>query len=765
MESPESHRSKPCSSPTTTTCETPAPDNPSRSLLLSRQSASFSPPSLQKISLNNPRPIGAIPPQLGNAEEQLHLPEPHTIRPDVNSTMPSGMAYSETRTLLDDQSRALGALRIGTDSSISDMESRPKNDDVFLNIARSDTSRRRDSLAGRSEFRRSRLGYTQSLRSPTARFDSEQPPSTPDQRFSNGDSPLLLQEPHSSPKNPHSSAISAHPLDEPARHRYSSYNSGSRSTVGAPRSRFSRTSPDSSPRAPEVNIERRVSLHEARLRHSNLSSLRGNRQPSESDTTERADEETDKTRAEESESTLSTNAPSTVWDELDDLKSRIRKLELTGKLPPSSHAAITGSNDRPRTAATTVTALSTSPKHRRKISSSFTETESAPKNQLQPVLQSALAKAKSVLSHGVYKALEATVTDALTVSNLLGVSGAPSGAASIVDGYSSSERRARRKADSLCRSLTEFCLALTDDELRKNQAQTTQPNVSDSPSMPTAQRGASLEPEVQMRQSTSRITNRYQDRRQSMINISSGSGNTVESPQDQSPSISLPPTRLNRYSTSLQARRLADEESPNNRPLSRSATMSEIDSPNPGQVVSPAQRLSYGYSRLASRSISNNQQEHGPASRRQELGLRISPQSAQYQPSPSQAPTSQPPQTPTTPSHTGIPLRRSSYMTPGTYTPMTSRSNIQAGSRRYGFSSSLASGTPRSGAEESPRTPQLQQSQTRLSMPSGKSVSSYTPISQPRPRANSLGARKFGLRYRSTAPPSESVVNMEDSID
>ncbi len=63
------------------------------------------------------------------------------------------------------------------------------------------------------------------------------------------------------------------------------------------------------------------------------------------------------------ESSASTAAPSTVWDELDDIKSRIHRLELTGKIPATSGAAMSRvSDERPPTATTTVTTISTSPK-------------------------------------------------------------------------------------------------------------------------------------------------------------------------------------------------------------------------------------------------------------------------------------------------------------------------------------------------------------------------------------------------------------------
>ncbi|KAJ5174738.1 uncharacterized protein N7482_000615 [Penicillium canariense] len=771
--------------PTAASRDTPAPDTltPERSLLhRSRRSVpSFHLPSLQNLaasesSSNRNSTPGALPPvsSAPNAERPQQEPFPPVLRPNV-STMPSSVAYSETRTLASDQGRALsGAYRLGSDNKASEMDQgRPKNEDVFLNIARTDSGRR-DSL-GRSDFRRSRLGYaSQSLRSPTTRAEPEQTPS-PDQRFSNADSPLLSQ--NGSPTLPyssvsHSPSASAHPLDEPARFRYSSLTTGSRSVFGPPRSRLGRTSPETSPRSPAVNGERRASIHDPRLqRHSTLSTVRSSRQSAASEATERVRGDTDKGR-DGTESTLSTNAPSTVWDELDDLKSRIRKLELTGKLPPSSQEAISGAaQERPRTAATTVTALSTSPRHHRKASTPSADAEYATQNPVHPLLQSALAKAQSVLSSDVYTTLEATIKDALTLSTMLGVNTAPSGTVSVVNGgYSSSERQARRKADSVCRSLTELCLALTDAHLKRNRSPPSHASGMQSqraiggeteslqPGPSSFQRASSLEPEgLERRPSTSsRMSSRLDARRLSLINPSTATTTDTKSPQPSS--VAPPPSRLHRVSTSLRNRRfLTDDENsevatPLNRSLSR--PMTEAGTPSPAQSVSPRQRFSHG--RSVSRSFSGAPQQ-------QEQGQGMSPRTSQYPQlsTPSQTQPAQP-RTPTL-SHTGIPFRRS-LMTPAVYTPATSRSNIQAGSHRYGLTSSFSNATPGSTADESPRSPRIDAPQTRISVPSGKSATSYTPIQQNRLRTNSLGARRFGLRRRSAAAPDDTV-NFDDSID
>lgn len=67
--------------------------------------------------------------------------------------MPSSVAYSEAQALPSDNGRSLnGSYRLGAARVPNMDDGHPKNDDIFLNIARSDSGRR-DSL-GRSDFRR-----------------------------------------------------------------------------------------------------------------------------------------------------------------------------------------------------------------------------------------------------------------------------------------------------------------------------------------------------------------------------------------------------------------------------------------------------------------------------------------------------------------------------------------------------------------------------------------------------------------------------------
>lgn len=188
-----------------------------------------------------------------------------------------------------------------------------------------------------------------------------------------------------------------------------------------------------------------------KLAHRSSAGLRSNRMVSES-------VYQDAPRAEEqiaTESTISTTAPSTVWDELDDLKSRIRKLELTGKLPSSSAAAM-GSNERPRTATTAATTMSASPKYKASEPNLQSAMEGVPQN-LHPLLHEALGNASSVVSPDVYQKLYATAQDALQLATMINTDGQ---GARHYSATLSTDRQIQRRTESMCRSLTELAIAL-----------------------------------------------------------------------------------------------------------------------------------------------------------------------------------------------------------------------------------------------------------------------------------------------------------------
>lgn len=284
----------------------------------------------------------------------------------------------------------------------------------------------------------------------------------------------------------------------------------------------------------------------------------------------------------DTESVESANAPSTVWDELDDLKSRIRNLEIGGKMPsPSAATATNQSFERPRTATTAPTTISSSPKHARKQSTAPTDvnTPGLSTATLHPLLHSALAKAKDVLNPQLYRSLEVTASDALALAAMTG-SGGPQGtaftAASMVNGGAVSDRQIRRKADSMCRNLTDLCIALCE-----GRSDLASPTIKASPitashlqgETPSARysRRASLGPEdLQIRTTPNRTMSRLDSRRSSLLGL--GLGNTIStSPaeaneqyhiQDSSPTHDQTDyaSRYNRPGTSLQHSRYSQVE-------------------------------------------------------------------------------------------------------------------------------------------------------------------------------------------------------------
>ena len=199
----------------------------------------------------------------------------------------------------------------------------------------------------------------------------------------------------------------------------------------------------------------------------------------------------------QTESSTSTAAPSTVWDELDELKSRIHRLELTGKIPPTSGAAMSrASDDRPPTATTNATTMSASPKRGSNNGGQQNDASSSvstSQREGHPLLQSALGKSKPFLALEVFGALEAAATDAQALSTMIGAAGQPgplsSGTSNTGAGMAVTNRQLRRKADSICRSLTELCLALSEGQAQsKQQAQqptTTPPAEPETPASPT----------------------------------------------------------------------------------------------------------------------------------------------------------------------------------------------------------------------------------------------------------------------------------------
>lgn len=248
---------------------------------------------------------------------------------------------------------------------------------------------------------------------------------------------------------------------------------------------------------------------------------------------------------------------------------------MGGKIPSTSGAIVSqASADRPRTANTSATTVSSSPNQQRKLNQSPSEsTVSAHTpngSKAHPLLRDALAKARQHVSPAVYRTLEATAQEALALAEMSG-SGGPQGtlhsASSIINGAVVSDRQVRRKADNLCRSLTELCIALCDTKtgfvspaFRSNTATISRrPSVQFNGDSPTIRESIEPESNTLPGVSPSRAMSRIEARRSSMLAVGSN-GNQRESSQEPYDDRHIP-SRLQRAGTSLhRARKSAEED-------------------------------------------------------------------------------------------------------------------------------------------------------------------------------------------------------------
>ncbi|KAI7151412.1 hypothetical protein KC352_g28387, partial [Hortaea werneckii] len=273
------------------------------------------------------------------------------------------------------------------------------------------------------------------------------------------------------------------------------------------------------------------------------------------------------------ESSAESQGAETVWDELDDLKSRIKKLELTELSGPNLA-------------------------------------------NVHPLLHSALAKAKSLLQPSLYRMLEATASDSLQLAAMTGSAG-PQGtafsAASIINGVTVSDRHVRRKADAMCRNLTDLTLALCDGKHESTVAASSPLTAHSAQPSPTIRNSrSSIGPGENIQRNSSRPVSRLEARRTSILGISAGqsvSGSPRESTDDLSNAseqegtpthVRAPPQELRRISRSnsrllgVRSHRYGEtsaDEDPTVRPPSRAMTDAGSNFRNrlSGQHQSPGQ--------------------------------------------------------------------------------------------------------------------------------------------------------------------------------
>lgn len=295
-------------------------------------------------------------------------------------------------------------------------------------------------------------------------------------------------------------------------------------------------------------------------------------------------------RADGTESHGSSGPAASVWDELDELKTRIRKIELGGKIPSTSGAIVSQAMaDRPRTANTSATTVSSSPNQQRKPNisppESTADTHVSSSTRTHPLLRDALAKARQYIAPAVYRSLEATATEALTLAEMTGSAG-PQGtlhsASSILGGSNVSDRQVRRKADNICRSLTELCIALADSKnslaspaMRASAAAISRrPSVQINGDSPPIRQSIEPESNTLNNISPSRALSRIEARRSGLLS-GGPNGYNRDSSQDPLDDRQIP-SRLQRAGTSLHRTRGSideeDEDEPSIRAPSRAMT-------------------------------------------------------------------------------------------------------------------------------------------------------------------------------------------------
>lgn len=160
---------------------------------------------------------------------------------------------------------------------------------------------------------------------------------------------------------------------------------------------------------------------------------------------------------------------SSMWDELESIKRRLRNLEMNHS-SPSINGSIAPGTERPHTRGTATS--SSSPQRSSPFPSYAGTSLTSPSSpSTYPLLNAALTKLKSSQSSTeITHAIEITAQEAISL-NLLAQDPM----------QSPSPRMIRRKVDGICRGLTEICLALADTQhlSQRQQARVSQYRAED----------------------------------------------------------------------------------------------------------------------------------------------------------------------------------------------------------------------------------------------------------------------------------------------
>ena len=531
-------------------------------------------PSTTGSSSDDPTTQGASSPETADTQSVL---TPDSVI-SKESTMPSQLTRGSQDEKENTELSPLLAPMASEEDNKGSSSDEKKSEDLFLNIARTDASRSGGQPPAKVEKRRSRVSlpfFNTGSRPSTGyksspiqdRFDTasvsgrSEAPNYFTKRSSLGQHvPGALSRTFTQDTTIRSGGLetqSSHPADLPRRimsRRYSNATSTA-NTNAEPRT-----------------VSRPSTARNARLVSDGTTFLDRPRIPEHVETA----------------STVSTTAPSTVWDELDDLKSRIKKLELTGKLPPSSAAAM-ATSERPKTATTAATTtMSSSPKHK---ATTVTPLQSAiegiPSN-VHPNLHEALGNAKAVLSNEVYQKLQATAQDAFQLSVMMNPE-AHNTAGSTIGLTLTSERLLRRRTESICRSLTELTIAMLADNKHASQP-VTRPASRDAYQPLSGLRGRRYSDEPSDRSPVaSRVQSRLETRRtRAAVSNTTNLQTTPPESVYQTPPTALLPvpssssSRVSRTTSLVRSRRTPghnvdgttddEESSPSMRPVSRAMT-------------------------------------------------------------------------------------------------------------------------------------------------------------------------------------------------
>ncbi|KAH4601134.1 hypothetical protein HBH82_178730 [Parastagonospora nodorum] len=525
-----------------------------------------------------------------------------TTQPMASSIDDSSSSESESDSgspsNYEDRRRPAQNGRRATDTSGTDGE---QNEDLFLNIAEdvAPPKQRQHVDSARHEKLRSRIARVNRMSSPSALQSPSPGPSTSTAptvtRISSTTESRSNVQPRRSSLLPSASRTQQErppqspgtPLESP-RTRPPELNSKA--------SFSSRRDSDLSPRdfLAQLGNKRRGSQPEAvhtppsrtgTYRPSNLGHYSSSRDDARAPQVEPVQREPS-SHADGTESHGSTGPAVSVWDELDELKSRIRRIEMGGKIPSTSGAIVSQATaERPLTANTSATTVSSSPNQQRKSNLSPPEStiDGHTSSRTHPLLREALAKARQHTSPAVYRVLDATVGEALTLAEMTGSAG-PQGtlhsASSILGGANVSDRQVRRKADNMCRSLTELCIALCETKTgvsspavrSSTHTISRRPSVQINGDSPTVRQSIEPESNTMSNVSPSRAMHRIEARRTSMLY--NGNGIPRESSQDFDHERQFS-SRLSRAGTSLHRNRSSvddDDEDPIMRAPSRAMT-------------------------------------------------------------------------------------------------------------------------------------------------------------------------------------------------